>query len=126
SGLLPVYPGAYTYVPGDVRTWGPVAWAMKFPEPFATPDGQTGPVTTFLDAFMRGNRDDQDRREDGSISQALSLMNDNFVMSRVNSSAASSLIQQALKITDDTQMVNTLYLNVLSRLPAPSELSAAL
>jgi len=126
SGVLPVYPGAYQYVPGDVRNWGPVAFAMKFPETFATPDGATGPVATFLDAFMRGNRDDQERRDDGSISQALVLMNDNFVMSRVNSNAATSLIQQALKITDDTQMVNTLYLNVLSRMPTAAELSSAL
>jgi hypothetical protein len=132
SGILPTYPGAYQYLPAapggmaDIRQWGPVSFAMKFPEPFATPDGSTGAVATFLDAFLRGNRDDQVRRPDGSISQALGLMNDNFVMSRVNSNVATSLIQQALKITDDTQMVNTLYLNVVSRPPSPAELSSAL
>ena len=126
SGILPSYPGAYQYVPGDIRNWGPVSWAMKFPEPFATPDGAAGAVATFLDAFLRGNRDDQVRRPDGSISQALGLMNDNFIMSRVNSNVAGSLIQQALKITDDTQMVNTLYLNVVSRPPTSTELNSAL
>ena len=40
-------------------------------------------MNNFLNAFLRGNRDDQPRKPDGSISQALGLMNDNFVMSRV-------------------------------------------
>jgi hypothetical protein len=125
SGVTPNYPGNYTYVPGDVRQWGPVSWAMKFPEPLNTPDNG-GAVSQFLDAFLRGNRDDQERRGDGSISQALGLMNDNFVMSRVRSNAAGSLIQTVLKMTDNTQAVNTLYLTVLSRLPTAAELDAAL
>ena len=34
-----------------------------------------GDARTFLDSFLRGNRDDQQRRQDGSILQALAMMN---------------------------------------------------
>jgi hypothetical protein len=117
SNIVPTY---------NNPTWGPVNWAMKLPEPSNTPDGATGPVTSFLDAFLRGNRDDEVRRPDGSISQALDLMNDNFVMSRVNPKGpATSLLVPALALPDD-QLVNTLFLNVLSRYPTSTEMSAAL
>jgi hypothetical protein len=116
SGVIPTY---------NNPNWGPVSWAMQLPEPLNTPDGN-GAVATFLNAFLRGNRDDQPRRPDGSISQALSLMNDNFVMSRIRTAApATSLLVQALKLPDD-QMVNTLFLSVLSRYPTSTEMSAAL
>jgi len=117
SNIIPTYNNA---------TWGPQSWAMKLPEPMNTPDGATGAVTTFLDAFLRGNRDDQVRRPDGSISQALDLMNDNFVMGRVKPNGpATSLLVKALALPDD-QMVNTLFLNVLSRYPTSVEMTAAL
>jgi hypothetical protein len=117
SNVIPTY---------NNQNWGPVNWAMKLPEPMNTPDGATGAVAGFLDAFLRGNRDDQPRRPDGSISQALDLMNDNFVMSRINpKGAATSLLVKALALPDD-QMVNTLFLNALSRNPTSTEMSAAL
>jgi hypothetical protein len=62
SGLPATYTNAH---------WNPttVNWAMKLPEPFNT--GGTASAA-FLDAFLRGNRDDQERRGDGSISQSRS------------------------------------------------------
>jgi hypothetical protein len=104
--------------------WNPttVNWAMKLPEPLNTGGSASA---AFLDAFLRGNRDDQERRGDGSISQALDLMNDNFVMQRVNSAAATSLIVKALALPND-QLVNTLFLNVLSRYPTAAEMSTAM
>jgi hypothetical protein len=107
--------------------WNPttVNWAMKLPEPRNTGGNGTAASVGFLDAFLRGNRDDQDRRGDGSISQALDLMNDNFIMQRVNSSAATSLIVKALALPND-QLVSTLFLNVLSRYPTAAEMSTAL
>jgi hypothetical protein len=98
---------------------------MKLPEPRNTGGNGTAASAVFLDAFLRGNRDDQDRRGDGSISQALDLMNDNFVMQRVNSTAATSLITKALALPND-QLVSTLFLNVLSRYPTADEMSSAL
>ena len=99
--------------------------AMQLPEPLNTPDGN-GAVSNFLNAFLRGNRDDQARKPDGSISQALDLMNDNFIMSRVKSNGpASSLLVANLSQTN-TQLVNTLFLTVLSRNPTSAETTQAL
>jgi hypothetical protein len=109
----------YTLATGDK-----VTWAMQFPEPLNTPSAGNA-VTPFLDAFLRGNRDDEVRSGDGSISQALDLMNDNFVMSRIKSNGPStSLLVQSLNLPND-QLVNKLYMAVLSRPPNSTELSAA-
>jgi len=119
SGVTPSYTNP---------NWNPttVNWAMKLPEPLNTGgNGSTAASSVFLDAFLRGNRDDQDRRGDGSISQALDLMNDTFVMTKVNSTATTSLIVKALALPND-QLVNTLFLNVLSRYPTAAEMSTAL
>ena len=51
--------------------------------------------------------------------------NDNFVMTKVNSTATTSLIVKALALPND-QLVNTLFLNVLSRYPTAAEMSTAL
>ena len=75
SNVIPSY---------NVRLFGPVRWAMQLPEPRNLPDGG-GRITQFLDAFLRGNREDQARRDDGSVLQALSLMNDPYVVNRTRS-----------------------------------------
>ena len=112
-----------TYTNAD---WGPTNWAMQFPEPMNTPDGGAGPVAGFLDAFLRGNRDDQTRKPDGSIAQTLGLMNDPIVNNRIRSNGpATSLLVKNLPLPDD-QLVNTLFINVLSRYPTAVEMSAAL
>jgi hypothetical protein len=113
SGIIPTYNNA---------VWGPQSYAMKFPEPLATPDG-TGPVAQFLDFFLRGNRDDQPRRPDGSISQALGLLNDNFVASRL--STTTGLLRNVLPLQDN-ELVNSLFLTVLSRPPTTAEMADAL
>ena len=109
-------PTTYTNV-----NWNPttVNWAMQLPEPLNTPGGT---VTTFLNAFLRGNRDSEARKGDSSISQALALMNDTFVTGRVNSTATNSVLVQALRLADD-QAVIMLYQNVLSRNPTAAELT---
>ncbi len=114
SGVIPTYNNA---------TWGPLSYAMQFPEPLNTPDGGSGAVDGFLNAFLRGNRDDQPRKPDGSISQALSLMNDNFVMSRVKPTVG--ILKTVLPMTN-TQLVNTLFLTVLSRYPTATEMNTAI
>jgi len=115
SNVLPSY---------NVAANGTLTWAMQFPEPLNTPSANNA-VTPFLDAFLRGNRDDQVRSGDGSISQALDLMNDPFVMSRTKSTGPStSLLVQNLN-QSNTQLVNTLFMAVLSRPPNATELSQA-
>ena len=119
SGVIPNYNLGAAY--------GTVSWAMQLPEPLNTPDGGNGAVNNFLNAFLRGNRDDQQRKGDGSISQALDLMNDNFVMSRVQYSKAprAGLLAQVQGMPND-QAINTLFMNVLSRTPTSAEMTAAL
>ena len=115
SNVLPSY---------NVAANGTLTWAMQFPEPLNTPSANNA-VTPFLDAFLRGNRDDQVRSGDGSISQALDLMNDPFVMSRTKSTGPStSLLVQNLN-QSNTQLVNTLFMAVLSRPPNATELGQA-
>ncbi|MGH8336938.1 MAG: DUF1553 domain-containing protein, partial [Gammaproteobacteria bacterium] len=118
SNILPTYNLTTAY---GITT----SWAMQLPQPLGTPDGNNGAVNNFLNAFLRGNRDDQPRRQDGSISQALDLMNDNFIMSRVKSTGpATSLLVKNLNLPND-QLVNNLFLAVLSRYPTPAEMTAA-
>jgi len=100
-----------------------VTYAMQLPDVTNMPGGT---MTTLLDNFMRGNRDDQPRRSDGSILQALGLMNDNFIMTRIDPGGANAnqLLAQNLKKPND-QFINALYLGVLSRYPSDSEMNAA-
>ena len=57
--------------------------------------------------------------------QALSLMNDPFIASRVVAANApkGSLLNKYMN-APSTQMINNLYLNVLSRYPTTSEMNA--
>jgi hypothetical protein len=116
SNILPVY---------AVASNGNLTWAMQFPEPLNTPTANSA-VTPFLDAFLRGNRDDEVRTGDGSISQALDLMNDPFVITRTKSTGPlTSLLPQSINLPND-QLVNKLFLNVLSRYPTSAEMTTAI
>lgn len=122
SGLVPTY-----RITTQNVTFGPVNWAMQFPETDGTPDNN-GPISLFLSAFLRGNRVDQERRGEGSPSQALALMNNRFVMDRVHATGAaqvSGLLARNLRLPDD-QLVDTLFLTVLSRYPSDAEKAQAL
>ena len=117
SNIIPTYNNA---------VYGTTTLAMQLAEPVNTPDGGRGAVNGFLNAFLRGNRDDEPRSSDGSISQTLDLMNDAFVMNRVQFSKApnTSLLAKVAGMPND-QVVNTLFLTVLSRTPTSAEMSAA-
>lgn len=127
SGILPSYnilePTAPTWNDRSFRT---VRFAMQLPETGTLPDN--GAVAAFLNSFARGNRLDDDRKGDGSILQALNLMNDAFVMTRIRSSntgGQQSLLNRFINMADN-QFVNQLYLTVLSRYPTEAELNTAL
>ncbi len=96
-----------------------VPWAMQIAEPRAE--------NAFMQAFLPGNRDDQPRRQDGAIQQALGLMNDASVMNKLvstGSGATQSLLSKALAGSDDN-LVYLLYINILSRNPTFMEKQAA-
>ena len=121
SGLTPSYDLGRFY-PGLSST---EAYTMRSPEGATTPD-RGGPVSRFLDGFLRGNRDDEDRRNDGSISQALALMNDPLVLTRIRGTGNALLLLQKNLSTTDEDLINTLFLTVLSRNPTDAEKTAAL
>ncbi|HWP85521.1 MAG TPA: DUF1553 domain-containing protein [Terriglobia bacterium] len=100
-----------------------VPWAMQLPET-TVPGGAVG---TFLNTFLRGDRDETPRSGDLSTSQALALMNDSFVINRVRGSTGNggrigAWINAGL---DNTQLVQAIYLSTLSRYPTAEELAAA-
>ncbi len=101
------------------------SYMMQLPDVVNAPSN--GTVSSFLDSFLRGNRDDQPRKQDGSILQALNLMNSQVVEPRlqVTGTTASQLIVKNLSL-GNTDLINTLFLNVLSRYPTPLEMDQAL
>ena len=106
--------------------FGTISYAMQAPDVVNVPDNG-GAVSQFLDTFLRGNRDDQPRKEEGSILQGLALMNDNYVQSRIHATGTgttASFLQKDLNTMAGTTLVNSLYMNVLSRLPSAQEMTA--
>jgi hypothetical protein len=120
SGVLPSYNVAGFSDAG----YSSVTWAMKLPDTVNMPGGT---VTSFLDGFLRGNRDDNERRGEGSILQALNLMNDPVVATRLQATGANAnqLLANNLAKPDE-ELVNALYLGVLSRYPGDDEKAKAL
>ncbi|MBI2689630.1 MAG: DUF1553 domain-containing protein [Acidobacteria bacterium] len=99
-----------------------VPYAMQTTSP-----ASRGGAAAFLNPFYPGDREDTDRRRDGSDQQALTLMNNNFVMTRTRSSAAAgqdSVLRKFINRTD-RELIDNLYLTVLSRLPNESERATA-
>jgi Protein of unknown function (DUF1549)/Protein of unknown function (DUF1553) len=100
--------------------FGKISFAMQAPDVVNMPDG--GAVSQFLDTFLRGNRDDQLRKGEGSILQTLGLMNDNFIESRIH--AGTPYLAKLLTASDDA-LIDTMFLDVLSRHPSADELAIA-
>ena len=126
SGVIPSYKVFLGQDPND-QAGGTVIvnWAMQFPETSAANLPGIS-ANAFLQSFLPGDRDSNERRGEGSLSQALNLMNDSFVMNRVRAATAgaSSLINRSLAMPDE-QLVDNLYLNVLSRHPSDDEKAIA-
>ncbi len=98
--------------------------AMKLPDTLEVRNNVYG---RFLDEFGRGNRDDEARDNDSSISQSLSLMNDNTVIvNRVHRATANSTVAKTLTATTDPNVIaDQLYLYTLSRYPTATEKTQA-
>ncbi len=108
------------------NTWT-VNWAMQLPdtqEPFRT----NGAAANFLNSFIRGDRDVKPRSLEPSIMQALNLMNNNFVMSRIHNANAGSTVARLLVDANRSSqdIITQLYLNTLSRNPTSDEINALL
>ncbi len=114
-----------SYPSYSVRGWtelglGKIQYAMQFPDVLNV----EGTTDAFLDSFLRGNRDDQPRKSEGSILQALNLMNSTIIESRL-ALVGNQLVPKVLGL-NNTDAVNRLYLTILSRYPSDDERSKAL
>ena len=107
----------------NVNTWV-VNWAMQLPDP-ALPGGN---ASAFLNSFLRGDRDVKPRSQEPSIQQALNLMNNTFVMTRIHQNNANSTVSKLLANASLTSqdLITQLYLNTLSRNPTTEESNALL
>ena len=92
-------------------------WAMQLPEP-GEPNND-GSTANFLNTFLRGNRDSQQRSSNLSILQRLALMNDGFVVNRTKATAPNLAV--LFKITDNAQVVEEIFLTFLGRRPTDAE-----
>ncbi len=107
---------------------GPAAQTRVVPAAMQTTSpASRGGAAAFLNPFYPGDREDTERRRDGSDQQALTLMNNTFVMTRTRSSVTGgqeSLLRKHINKTD-RELIENLYLTVLSRMPDESERATA-
>lgn len=111
-----------TNVPVTINIQGlpSIGKAMQIPDP--TEPGPRNPLGLFLNAFNRGDRDETPRSSEGSILQALNMMNDSFVVSRTRQATQGSAVANVLRATSDPATIaDTLYLSTLSRYPTVTE-----
>lgn len=110
TGILPTYTFA---------TLPSVQWAMQFPD--TREPRSNGAVIQFLNSFGRGDRDTSFRRSDGSVLQALNMMNSQFVATRIHQINQGSRVSALLAQTSDpATIIRQLFLSTLSR-PATNE-----
>jgi hypothetical protein len=115
-----------TNVPIQIAVQGlsPVTRAMALPDPLEPGRGTYGAL---LNAFGRGDRDTTARTRDGSIVQALEMLNDSVVTTRVKVLATGSTVAHLLAATKDPGTIaDELYLATLSRHPSAVERDAAI
>src|SRR5213594_3365037 len=110
TGVLPRYTLDYVGVNDPLP---PANWAMQLPD--TREPRSNAQVAQFLNAFGRGDRDITFRNSSGSILQALNMMNNNFVMTRVHANDNGSNVQRLLRVTSDpARIIEELYLATLS------------
>jgi hypothetical protein len=116
---------AATAVPAQfqVQGLGIVTKAMQLPDPL---DARRTPASRFIDQFGRGNRDDVARTNDSAIAQALALMNDPIVTTRVRRANNSTVSKVLAATSDPGTIADQLYLVTLSRRPTFTERQIAI
>jgi hypothetical protein len=109
-------PSSFSILDGDST----VPWAMQSPEPSVVASG-----SPLISAFLVGNRDDQPRGAEANIQQALAMMNDPFLMGKLNPAAPNGIVAKSLALSND-DAITSLYLTILSRPPSDTERKSAL
>lgn len=100
-----------------------VGWAMQLPD-VQEPGGGSA-IGSFLNAFLRGDRDGDARSNAFSVTQALRMLNDPIVTTRIRSTAAGSAVNRLVAANaTPAEIVTSLTQATLSRLPTAAELAA--
>lgn len=81
--------------------------------------------TTFMNGFGRGDRDSTPRSREGSIVQALGMLNDAFVTTRVRNAGNTTVARVLAATRDPGTIADELYIATLSRRPTAEERAAA-
>src|SRR5207244_259155 len=111
--------GNYTFNGSDLP---PVQWAMQFPD--TREPRSNGSVAAFLNAFGRGDRDTSFRRSDGSILQALNMLNSPIILSRIHQNNQGSHVAALLVQTvDPGTIIYNLFATTLHRPPSDREMA---
>ena len=82
-----------------------------------------GAVGSFLNSFLRGNRDSRQRTSDQTILQRMAIMNDAFVTNRTRVTAPNLAV--LFRIADNKEVTEELYLTFLGRKPSEAESQTA-
>jgi hypothetical protein len=100
---------------------------IRFATETATPENiNGGDGKELMRTFGQANREQADRRSEGSILQAITLMNSPFVTRRVQAEGGSRVEQLVKSDKENAAIVDELYLGTLSRPPRPEERQLAL
>lgn len=111
-----------------------VRWAGQLPDPIEP--RQRADIRGFLDSFLRGNRDSNPRADDTTILQALNMMNNTVVTTRIRYDDRVTVGTETIRSTiynlvNDTTITNEkgierMFLLTLSRRPTATEKSMLL
>lgn len=104
--------------------WGEnVSYAMQLLDPVEP--RSNGGAASFMNFFLRGNRDTTTRSQNLSVQQGMALMNDTFVTAKLKVNASPGL-QAVSKMSANDAIVDELFLRFIGRLPGDVERARAL
>jgi len=100
---------------------------IRFATEASTPENiNNGQAKDLMRTFGQSNREQSDRKSEGSILQAVTLMNSAFVTRRVQASGGSRVERLVNSDKDNAAIVEELYLGTLSRPPLAEEKKLAI
>lgn len=103
------------------------ATETRTPEDFKQRQPGFKDINFFLESFGQKNREYSERRNDGSITQAVLLMNGPFLKEKIQAAPASYLgkLLNAMPAPGDDEIIAKLYLRFLTRPPGAEETARA-
>jgi hypothetical protein len=94
-----------------------VRWAVMLPDP--SEPRSNGTAAAFMNVFIRGNRDTQQRSQSGSVLQQLALMNSTWVLDKIRVTASTAV--RDIGRLANREAVEEMWLRFLARMPEDDE-----